>query len=164
MADAFVPQVLAQMGRVGLHPTFIELAAYWDFLRVSYLGGEAWTAQGTTWRYAVPIERETESSGYKMATSARVERAHLWRHPREENYAYEARFRSATYHNFVEPAIKESARALLRGVVPAKLPASLAHLEKDMDGRGRSLDAFRSCLVEWADCYGHMHVIGDRPV
>ncbi len=144
----------ARVGSERVHPLYELLAPYWDFLRCSYLGGEAWFAQGITGTINnIPIGESSDAAvGYEMGS--RSERAHLWRHPKEEQAEYDARLRSASYPNLVEPAVKTQSRALTRGVTGPELPAQMGYLADDMDGRGTDIVAWRGAACDWALVHG----------
>lgn len=146
------------MARQRCHPYYQSMAAYWSFLRASFLGGEEWERQGETFALSV-IEESADGLHHVSA----IEENQLRRYPRESNDEYAARRRMACYHNFCEPFVKTQARAILRGASGPEFPTELDIFNRDVDRHGTSLAAFRDAIISWSIVYGHVYVLVDRP-
>ena len=148
-----------------MHPKWKENWWWWEFYRLSYVGGKEYMSPSITQRWWFPKRSTTDEGVNRIRYEEGDLYSFLFRHGREENSDYDRRVLRSYYRNLTRPVVDTYAahvysKPVLREY--ASVP-ELSEVAEKADGNQSTIDEFMQAGLKWAQVYGHVFCVVDMP-
>lgn len=138
---------------------------WWEFFRLSYVGGREYMSPSITQRWYFPKRSTTDQGVDRLRFEEGDLYSFLFRHNREENGDYDQRVARSFYRNLTRPIVDTYAahvlgKSVLRDYGNAPM---LGDLAKRIDGGQSTVAEFMTAGLKWAQVFGHVFCVVDMP-
>lgn len=141
------------------HPIYRQLAWWWEFYRISWVGGDDYL---TPTIRSSPVERSTSLDLAHTIDVPSRHRSMLWSFSAEENEDFEDRLKRARYDNFCAPLVRARLGHVMSGEIERAAPGLDEYLA-DVDGSGADRDTWMRYGGTLAQVFGHVFAATEIP-